>query len=582
LEVEMSQDDLHEESIQRNQDILESAGETRQSGAHSINLKDTPVKDLVNEHLPSMAEHVIQYEYRKKSAYRVDGLIIGTGESDFTKGNIAYHFWYKGKRFQLIDVPGIEGDESRYANTVKEAVAKAHLVFFVNGTNKKPEKSTARKIHAYLGRGSRVCPLVNVRGSADAYEFEEDRVSLEQGGGDGALEQTVSVLEDVLGEDAMLEGHCVQGLLGFSALAYRSDLDTTTIHPDRHRDLVVQQKNYLKYFQAPGAMYEFSQINTVAEVLRDKIETFRYDIVESNKTKVRELIAEYIDVLEGELKAHNAFIEKIKPEFKKSRKAIEDALETYEGLTFKGRKNIVDKMFDGFIEEVDGIIKDEFGDKKTITARVEKTFGKYLEQAKAEMEGQENANIHDLQERLQEAMRRLIEDVERVEFQSNSGLGVSEKERFVQDASLGWNLGLGDLGSVVSSVGSFAVSGAMIGTVFPGFGTAIGGIIGGIVGALIFVAKMFMSKDKRIRKQQKEVREKINEKRDDSLKEVEDGVKELVGQVREEVNETVSFRIDKLQRNLEKPQSILEYQIGQMQDLWKKVEVMPHGTIQEI
>ncbi|HAX7306317.1 TPA: DUF1269 domain-containing protein, partial [Escherichia coli] len=90
---------------------------------------------------------------------------------------------------------------------------------YVNGTNKKPETSTAKKIKSYLEYGTQVYPLINVRGYSDDYEFEEDRVALEQQGRGGeALCQTVGVLASVLGADVLLNGNCVQGLLAFSAL----------------------------------------------------------------------------------------------------------------------------------------------------------------------------------------------------------------------------------------------------------------------------------------------------------------------------------------------------------------------------
>ncbi|MWO43691.1 DUF1269 domain-containing protein, partial [Escherichia coli] len=53
---------------------------------------------------------------------------------------------------------------------------------YVNGTNKKPEATTARKIKSYLEYGTQVYPLINVRGYSEAYEFDEDRIDLEQQG----------------------------------------------------------------------------------------------------------------------------------------------------------------------------------------------------------------------------------------------------------------------------------------------------------------------------------------------------------------------------------------------------------------
>lgn len=75
------------------------------------------------------------------NSQRVDGQIIGTGKSDFTKDNVSYTLQLEGKAFQLIDVPGIEGEEARYTNLVRAAIAKSHLVVYVNGTNKKQGES---------------------------------------------------------------------------------------------------------------------------------------------------------------------------------------------------------------------------------------------------------------------------------------------------------------------------------------------------------------------------------------------------------------------------------------------------------
>ncbi len=180
-----------------------------------------------------------------------------------------------------------------------------------------------------------------MRGSADAYEFEEDRLSLAQQGGAGAaLEQTVEVLESVLGTEVLLSGHCVQGLLAFSSLAYDAKTASTTIDPTRNRDLVIQQRNYLKYFGSTRQMYEFSQIKAVAQVLHSRIDTFRDDIVESNKIKVRELLAENLTVLHECLNGHRAFMLSIEPEFEKCRSAFDESLKSFKRLVYAGRKTM--------------------------------------------------------------------------------------------------------------------------------------------------------------------------------------------------------------------------------------------------
>ena len=75
-----------------------------------------------------------------------DGLIVGDGQHDFTKTYSEYKLSINGKPFTLIDVPGIEGKEEDFRDVIKTALHKAHIVFYINGHNKKPDEGTAKKI----------------------------------------------------------------------------------------------------------------------------------------------------------------------------------------------------------------------------------------------------------------------------------------------------------------------------------------------------------------------------------------------------------------------------------------------------
>lgn len=68
-----------------------------------------------------------------------DGQIIGDGRSDFTRNNTSFDFNHNGQEFSLIDVPGIEGDESIVRKPIEEAVKKAHAVFYVTRTPRPPQ-----------------------------------------------------------------------------------------------------------------------------------------------------------------------------------------------------------------------------------------------------------------------------------------------------------------------------------------------------------------------------------------------------------------------------------------------------------
>jgi gas vesicle protein len=537
---------------------------------------------LLNHQFTSLLDKLVAYESQKAEIHRVDGLIIGTGEADFTKGNTLYPLNYNGKRFQLIDVPGIEGDESKYASIVREAVAKAHLVFYVNGTNKKPEKATAQKISDYLRWGTQVCPLINVRGNADAYEFEEDRKSLTtHSGSTSALQQTEEVLRSVLGEKALQPGHCVQGLLAFSALASEAQTGRTTIHSSRSQDLLIQQRNYQKHFSSSKAMYEFSQIKPVAKVLHDKISTFREDMIESNKTKVHELLAENAETLVNLYAAHEAFLEKAKPEFEKCHEAIKEARERFERLVLAGRKNLLDKLFNKLKDEADAIIELHFGDRDTISNKINHSFESQQELLKDSLQGQFEKYLKDLQQDLKQALQRLLEDVARVEFEQLL-YDIETVDINYKTPQLGLGLEFGDYGWMAFNIGSYAFAGFGIGSTFPGIGNIIGAVVGALVGILASLLNVLASKEKRIRKAQEQVQEKIDEAWSEARKALQEEQKTLFTPVHEQINKAVSARVQELDESLKRPLKIIERQMTLMTQTKEQLENMPYGTIQAI
>ena len=571
-------DELFEEATSMPSPVVPTAAPALQH----IEARSPALDALLNRQLTTLLDTLLVYERKKAQVHRVDGLIIGTGEADFTKGNTLYPLSYKGKRFQLIDVPGIEGDEIKYAHMVREAVAKAHLVFYVNGTNKKPEKATAQKIRTYLRLGTQVCPLINVRGNADAYEFEEDRESLTgHGGSTTALQQTEEVLRSVLGGKVMQIGHCVQGLLAFSALAIDAQTGRTTIDPSRSRDLVIQQHNYRKHFASPKSMYEFSQIKSVAKVLHDKLSTFREDMIESNKTKVHELLAENAETLKKLYATHEAFVTRTKPEFEKCREAIKEAQEQFERLVVTGRKNLWDKLFNSLKDDADEIIEQNFGENDTISRKINSAFKTRQNLLKDDLQGQFEIYLADLHQDLQQAMRRLLEDVARVEFEQllcdADTLNIHYKT-----PELGLGLELGDYGWMAFNIGSYALAGATIGTAFPVIGNLIGAVAGALVGILVNLLSFLISKEKRIRKAQGQVQEKIDEAWTKARKALQEESKTLFAPVRKQIDEAVSTRVQQLDESLKRPLKIIEQQMTLMNRTKNQLENMPYGTIQAI
>ncbi|PWR21097.1 GTPase [Zavarzinia aquatilis] len=539
------------------------------------------VDELLKSFLPALKASVIELEQRRSIVARVDGQIIGTGQADFTTTNTFYTLNFEGKAFQLVDVPGIEGDERRFEATVKQAIARAHLVFYVNGTNKKPEKATAEKIRSYLNRGTQVVPLVNVRGSADAYEFDEDREALESNGSArAALEQTREVLRSALGAEVLLEGHCIQGLLAFSALALSRADNRTTIHPSRDRDLVLQQRNYLKYFRSPEAMRSFSRIDAVAKILHNKLATFKEDIVEANKIKIRELLAENILVLKAAQCEHEEFMKRVAPEFDKCREALAHSLKSFEQLVVAGRKNLWDGFFNKVQEDSSEIVEKYFGDNEKIQSLIQKDFERRQNILKPELENQLKKNVGEMLDAVREALTRLVEDVNRVQFEEQV-LFAGEAAVGYEPAELEMSLKFWDYGAILYRFGSYITTGMAAGSVIPGIGTLIGGVAGAMIALVVSAVSYFQGKDARIRRAQSKVRASIEEKREKLLQSINYNSEEILNPVRDIMND-VYRKIKESQENIDRPLKIIQKLTETMSGLKIQLEDMARGSIRPI
>lgn len=73
------------------------------------------------------------------------GRSIGDGTPDFTREAAYHRCEHDGMRFNLLDVPGVEGDESKVAIEVENAVQRAHAVFFVTADARPPQGGDAER-----------------------------------------------------------------------------------------------------------------------------------------------------------------------------------------------------------------------------------------------------------------------------------------------------------------------------------------------------------------------------------------------------------------------------------------------------
>lgn len=217
----------------------------------------------------------------------VDGTIVGDGCSDFTKTYDEYNMNIDGRKFTLIDVPGIEGNEAEYKDGIKKALQKAHCVFYVHGSDKKPNTKTTEKIKEYLNDWVGVYSIRNIRGGSEQYDEDDERETLLTDNVLRASKLSEEVFKNVLG--AYYKGNInIQGLLALCSKANFSPTRT---------DLIGTQSELIEYFWDADSIYSFSHFEEVIDEVRKMSVGYKEIITKSNKDKVLALARKSILVI---------------------------------------------------------------------------------------------------------------------------------------------------------------------------------------------------------------------------------------------------------------------------------------------
>lgn len=541
------------------------------------------------QYVNNLTEKVVQnlalqkrLESLRLSPNKPDGLIIGTGEADFTKGNVPYEFIYQDKTFQLIDVPGIEGDEGKYEHFVKQAIEKAHLVIYVNGTNKKPEEKTTRKIKSYINQYAKVYAVCNVRGKADSYEFEEDQVLLTKTHKDisAVLDQTLTILNQNLGQELIEGGQCIQGLLAFSALAYDQNKKETTISSSR-KDLIKSQKSYMRDFSSLENMKSFSQISVLEEKIISKFATFEEDIIESNKHKIVRKIEEIIAVIQEQLDKHLVFQTKIKKELDVGQDSINRLLNDFENNLSNKSNNAISSTFLNIADSGCGVIENYFGDQYTISSRIESIVKVESDQLIERLETIKVEMNQQFSKSLEETIQRIGRSIEQVQFnfdlEHSKALAISNSNQFSNQSMFDTK----SMGKGLMEIGGMVALGASIGTVFPIIGNIVGAILGGIIGAGLKYAasKSDWLKRKAINSQQSKYRSNINSAQSDFKSQVRNSIYQMVSVVRQDTEKGIIVKIYSEYEKMQDVERILTAQLQKLTTLSHQIKSKGYGTI---
>lgn len=422
-----------------------------------------------------------------------DGMIVGYGDSDFTKVYEEYNLKINGKEFVLIDVPGIEGREEDFRDEIKRALNQAHCVFYVQGENKKPDVNTAEKIKNYLSNWVNVYSIFNVRNNAEYYDESEERETLET----EAIHKNEQLIQDTFRN---ILGNIYKGNITLQALLAMCAYGR---FPSTREKLSRSQKKLLGYFGSADAVLRFSRFDRVMQLVDQKSENYTDEIVEANKQK---LIAQYRKVYQGlvdMMAEQQRDIDRLKERlirfdvdmnmsFEETIRAIRNRM-AYEHT----------KVFDDFKREVCDVLDDDYNredSEKEIQQRAERLFEAYTMESKIIVEYEFS--------RLEEKIRERRRELDNIQI-GGLHIDISSLEMPNLDEAFGkMGLNFGDVFGFATTVGGTALAFSVI----PGFGT----LIGAGVGLLLWGGKQLFLGDSKREEAKNEARKKIDEKKRES------------------------------------------------------------------
>ncbi|MEM6191613.1 ATP-binding protein [Shewanella scandinavica] len=473
-----------------------------------------------------------------KLAEFADGQIIGDGRSDFTRTNTAFDFNLGGQQFSLIDVPGIEGDETVVSKPIEEAVRKAHAVFYVTRTARPPQtndgntsnaKGTLEKIKAHLGAQSEVWSIYNhpansPRQLTSPLLNEDNRNSL------AAMDAKLKT--------ELKEQYC--GSLVISARPAYLALTECIVPGSKD---ATEQRKFLEKFTNSQAILLLSGLTEFVTCLKTNIiDDYRNKILRSNLNKAYKALYNSLSEME-KLQAEFTNLEKnVKSEVSNSKSQINVCLEEFTGSLHaagsKVRCKFHDQVQKRIYDEIEGDIShDEF--KRSLKNTLNQNAENIQVTLKQLIENEADA----LGDKIKSIIKRSSHHLKNIVTAQNNNFDFQKSFKININMDNGLKLSGLVAGGISAALGvAFLVSNPVGWTV-----AFVGGVLA-LVGSVVGIVKSvwgFFDSDYKKSQQRKETDKVLRE----ANKNIENEINTIITQIKQEM----FVEMGKIQKELEAP-----------------------------
>lgn len=402
---------------------------------------------------------------KEKSGSGVDGLIVGDGQHDFTKVYKEYEMDIDGMPFTLIDVPGIEGNEEDFKNQIKEALSKAHCVFYVQGENKAPDTASATKIKKYLNDWVKVYSVFNVKGGVNHYDELEERETL--------LSKNILINEKLIQE-------CFKKQLGpvyggnITVQALLAMCSKANFTPTR-KDLIKNQAKLTGHFGTSDNMYAFSRFDESLKIVLEKAASFQNEIAEANRIKLRKLALDTRNEVKGIAASQDSAISEMQQKLLNFKNYVASATQYYKHRINVQSELVITRSFTTLKSSIYQLIENKEVSDEKIQSLIEievDSIATSISQVIQEC-------IKSLEADISQKARELSELAKNGKYRTTFvELGITPN---LDKAFDDLDINIKDIGSLAMDIGSWALIGFEFGSRLGPWGAVIGAAIGAII-----------------------------------------------------------------------------------------------------
>ena len=459
----------------------------------------------------------LRIKYQKDKSGK-DGDIVGDGSPDFTQTFDEYNINLGNIPITVVDMPGIEGNESSYAQKIRSALDKAHIIMYVYRDDTKPDSKIVEKIKYYLNDWVKVFSIYNVSGFAcSPNEPLHSR-----------LNEAESLIKqefvNTLGETYL--GNI--SLHAFAGLASVADFDSSK------NSFIIKQNKLCNRFDSRDQLYSYSAMPKLEEFLIERGSHYIDEIVEANKTRLSALAKRTIDAISRAISSQEEILEQVPIELKKFRNDIsryfDDCISEIRNSSHLAVKNNLSSFQSSCFKLIDE-------KSKNIKKELEKEQEKYLSRIDQDVSEALNEKISDLYDNIRRRSNKLKNKINAIE----TGLSFNADDTYLNfngvdgilNDVIDLDKGLDVLenaakgAALVASLGAFVAS---LGSI----GGPAGAVIGAAVGAILGIIKSIwdITDGKKYRQEAKDsIKEKISELKTCIIKSLDDALIDPINQL---------------------------------------------------